>query len=271
MSKIVKIGHLVGDENGKAGYEGNVKPGDQTGKESKIQEWYDGGWTFVFRAKDKKVREKIAAAMEAICNNPYAGGYNQVHRTTLYFAAKNHNWDISAITKEEACEADCSAGVAVCINAAGIPISKDMYTGNEKELIEKTGKFDTFGSKEYLKGTDKLQRGDILLKVGHTAVVVSAAEAPKTKKVVASKGADKRDTSLKGTYITTSDLNMRDGAGTSHKVLTVIPSGGKVQNYGYYTPVKSGDKVTKWLYVIYEHKNIEYTGFVSMNYLKKSK
>lgn len=271
MSKIVKIGHLVSDENGKAGYEGKVKPGDQTGKESRIQDWYDGGWTHVFRAKDKNAREKIADAMEAICNNPYAGGYNQVNRTTLYFAAKNHNWDISAITEEEACEADCSSGVSVCINAAGIPISKDMYTGNEKELIEKTGKFNTYSSKAYLTKPDKLLRGDILQKPGHTTIVTSVTEKEDTKKVVASKGADKKDNSLSGTYTTTSDLNMRDGAGTTHKVLTVIPKGASVKCYGYYTPVKNGDKVTKWLYVVYKYKNTEYTGFASKNYLKISK
>lgn len=72
--------------------------------------------------------------------------------------------------------------------------------------------------------------------------------------------------SLTGTYSATADLNMRSGAGTSKTVLTVIPKGGKVSCYGYYTTVNG----TKWYYVTYRNsKGTLFTGFVSSKYLKK--
>lgn len=72
--------------------------------------------------------------------------------------------------------------------------------------------------------------------------------------------------SLAGTYKTTSNLNMRAGAGTSKTILVVIPKGGNVTCYGYYTLVNG----VKWYYVTYKNnKGIRYNGFVSSKYLKK--
>lgn len=72
--------------------------------------------------------------------------------------------------------------------------------------------------------------------------------------------------SLSGTYYTIDNLNLRSGAGTSKSILTVIPKGGKVTCYGYYTTVSG----VKWYYVVYKNMNgKEYTGFVSSKWLKK--
>ena len=62
-------------------------------------------------------------------------------------------------------------------------------------------------------------------------------------------------------YKTTSDLNLRVGAGTSKKKITTIPKGKTVECYGYYS--KALGKV--WLLVKYD----KYTGFCSIGYLKK--
>lgn len=87
-----------------------------------------------------------------------------------------------------------------------------------------------------------------------------------TKKVTASNYADYYNKSLAGTYKTTTDLYMRDGAGTGKKALCVIPKGTSVTNYGYYS--LSGN--TKWLYIQFTDKNgTQYTGFSSSTYLKK--
>jgi len=61
-------------------------------------------------------------------------------------------------------------------------------------------------------------------------------------------------------YITTSDLNLRTGAGTTNDVVTVISKGKKVRCFGYYTVYGS----TRWLLVQYG----KYTGFCSKKYLK---
>lgn len=87
----------------------------------------------------------------------------------------------------------------------------------------------------------------------------------KTKK--ATKAAQSYSGSLAGTYKVTADdgLNVRNGAGTSNKVMVTIPEGTKVKNYGYYTKVSK----TRWLLVQFTYKNTTYTGFCSGKYLKK--
>ena len=61
---------------------------------------------------------------------------------------------------------------------------------------------------------------------------------------------------IAGTYRTTALLNLRSGASTSKKVVTVIPRGAEVKCYGYHTG--------SWYYVQYD----KYVGFCYRNYLK---
>lgn len=169
--KHVTIGHFVCDENGRAR---GGKPGDQTGKEGRYQAWYakgtnGKGWENVFRAKKSAARKKIAKNMCELVENPHIG-YNQGARTTLDKEAKKVGYDFKKIDVD--CDTDCSQATAECIIGAGIPISPDMYTGNEKQLIEKTGQFKTYDQKSYIDSDQKLKVGDILFKIGHSAVVV---------------------------------------------------------------------------------------------------
>lgn len=175
----VKIGHASLDEHGKiAG--GNA--GDNTGKEVCTRNWWAYGWNKVIRAKDPKVAEKIAKAMEMACANNCIG-YDQKQRTTLYELAKNVGWDLSKITTK--CECDCSSLVAVCVNASGIKVSKDIYTGNESKALQATGAFTVLMTKGYTDYDSYLMRGDILLKEGsHTAVVLSNGSGVKESKPV---------------------------------------------------------------------------------------
>ena len=69
-----------------------------------------------------------------------------------------------------------------------------------------------------------------------------------------------RDTKYNGSYKTTSNLNLRTGAGTNKSIVTVIPKGTSVVCNGYYSKAKDQD----WLFVQYG----KYTGFVSKKYLK---
>ena len=160
-------GHASIDERGKA--KGGAA-GDQTGKEVYKRTWYSKTWHTVFRPKSAAVAEKIAKAMEQACANNNIG-YDQYQRTTLYTQAKAKNWDISKVATK--CETDCSALVSVCCNAAGVTVSKDMYTGNETAVLKGTGKFDVFTASKYVISSDYLLRGDILLGTGHTAIVLS--------------------------------------------------------------------------------------------------
>lgn len=270
----VTIGHASIDERGKA-HGGSA--GDQTKKEVYSRSWYKKPWHTVFRPKSSVAAEKIAKAMEQACANNNIG-YDQYQRTTLYILAKAEGWDISKVSKK--CETDCSALVAVCCNAAGITVSKDMYTGNEKSVLKGTGKFTVYTAAKYVGGSDYLKRGDILLGDGHTAIVLSdgakvkaaatskPATTAKPKTVVAKDAAEAKKASLAGTYIVTAEkaLNVRDGAGTAAKILVTIPTGTKVKNYGYYTD----NRGTIWLYIQFTFEGTTYTGFASSKYLKKT-
>ena len=173
----VTIGHASIDENQKA--KGGAA-GDQTKKEVCTRSWYNKPWTSVIRPKDSAVAERIAKAMEQACANDKIG-YDQNQRTTLYTKAKAVNWDLSKITTT--CECDCSSLVAVCVNAAGITVSKDIYTGNEKSALAATGGFTVLTDTKYIGSSAYLKRGDILLGSGHTAIVLTdgASAAASTK------------------------------------------------------------------------------------------
>ena len=67
--------------------------------------------------------------------------------------------------------------------------------------------------------------------------------------------------SIAGTYKTTTALNLRAGAGTNKKIQCVIPKGGKVDCYGYYSTFNG----VKWYLVTYG----KYTGFASSKYFVK--
>ena len=257
----VRIGHASIDENGHAR---GGKAGDQTGREVCVRTWYDKPWIAVIRPNDKKVAEKIAKTMEQACANNNIG-YDQNERTTLYTQAKAKGWDLSKITTK--CETDCSALVAVCVNAAGIEVSKDIYTGNEKQTLVNTGKFKVHTDKKYLTSDKYLKRGDILLASGHTAIVLTngskiaggATAAPKETKTETAKSFDK---SLAGTYTVTADtLNIRSGAGKEKTDIGDLKKGTKAVCYGYYTKVDG----VKWFLVVANG----ITGYVSSEYLKK--
>lgn len=88
----------------------------------------------------------------------------------------------------------------------------------------------------------------------------------KPKTVKATESAKKYDKALTGTYkVSWSNINVRNGAGSTKKLLVNIPKGTKVQCYGYYTTVN----LVKWLYVQFTYKNVTYTGFICKNGLTK--
>lgn len=165
----VYVGNAVCDENGHAR---GGKPGDQTGRELRIQPWYLNakGWR-VFRAKDPAVAKKIADDMRWACDN-MAIGYNQSTRNTLYNAAKPFDFDCAKVT--ELCECDCSSLVRVCVLYAGIKIN-DFNTTSEPTRLLNTGAFDEMMGEEYTDESAYLREGDILVTrtKGHTLVILN--------------------------------------------------------------------------------------------------
>lgn len=252
----VKIGHARIDENGKA-YNG--KAGDQNKKEVMESDWYNGSWIAVFRPKDATVAEKIAKTCEQACANNHIG-YDQYQRTTLFAEAKNKNWDLSKITKDV--ETDCSALVSVCINAAGITISKDMWTGNEESLIKKTEKFDILKESKYLTSSNYLKRGDILLKSGHTVIVLSngaKVTITNSKPISSSKPVEPKFNEFTAYVANVSKtLNLREKPSTNAKILDSLVLGTALKVIG-----ESG----KWYKVNVKGK----IGYVHKDYISKTK
>lgn len=164
----VMIGQAASDERGQ--YRGGAA-GNQNGKELNIRAWYNRPWDTVLRPVNAAVAEKIASSMEKACHNVNIG-YDQWQRTTLFTEAQKVGFDLARVAVP--CECDCSSLVAVCVNAAGVPVSKDIYTGNEAYALLATHQFNSIKTTTYTKSPDYLKRGDILLNTkSHTAVVLS--------------------------------------------------------------------------------------------------
>lgn len=169
----VMIAHASLGENGK------VKGGqaaDQTGKEVCIRSWYNKPWNCVIRFTDASMREKIARCMENAANNNHIG-YDQNQRNTLLTKARKYNYDVSKVNED--CETDCSALVSVACMYAGIPESMLTLNGNcattrtLRPILKASGEVEIYTTPLYVSKSDKLMRGDILLKEGaHVAVVV---------------------------------------------------------------------------------------------------
>lgn len=158
---MIKIGNAGSDERGK--YTGGAA-GDQTGGEVCIRDWYNRPWNVVLRPLRAHVAADMVRAMRDACVNNNVG-YDQYQRTTLYTQAKAAGWDITKITTP--CETDCSALIAVCANAAGIRVSKDIYTGNMVRALKATGQFEVLMASKYLTSDQYLQAGDVLVYEGH--------------------------------------------------------------------------------------------------------
>ena len=92
-----------------------------------------------------------------------------------------------------------------------------------------------------------------------------SATASSAGKVEATCYAKSKDSSLAGTYVTTTDLYCRNDAGTNKKALCLIPKGTKVNNFGFYTTFNG----VKWLLIQFTLNGVRYTGFSSSVYLKK--
>ena len=173
----VLIAHASIDENKKAS---GGKAGDQTTKEVCTREWYSKPWNVLIRFNDDTMANRIADCMEMAARNDNIG-YDQSQRNTLLREARKHNYDVSKV--DVPCETDCSALVSVACMYAGVPESALTLNGNcattrnLRAILKATGEVAIYTTLPYLAMTDRLKRGDILLKEGsHVVVVVSTGE-----------------------------------------------------------------------------------------------
>lgn len=256
----VKIGHARISEKGTV--EGVA--GDQTGHEVEVSDWYSGGWLAVYRPNNEEDAEIIARTCEECCDNNNIG-YSQEDRLSLYKQASSNSFKISKVSVP--CNTDCSALVSVCVNAAGISISKEMTTRNEDTVLMGTGRFTRLQANKFLNESGNLKRGDILRKSGHTAIVIKGGDNPESPvKNHTSIYADYLNREYAGKYKADTDVYMREGGALTYRTMTVIYESNPVYCYGYYS---IDDRGVKWLYCEYALNGIIYTGFVSSGYLTR--
>lgn len=161
------------------------RKGDQNQREVRINTFYDGQvWQVIYRCKDRAKAKAIGAYMADACRNDNIGYDTGDTRYSCWDEAmKIHS--LSGITKP--CNTDCSQLMCICVNLAGIPLSKYLWTAIEDELLMSTGMFDRITDQNMLRGNGLLV-GDILWRTGHTAVIVESdttpSEADKTPKWV---------------------------------------------------------------------------------------
>lgn len=167
-ARIAENGKITG---GKVGDQKQASSPDYKGEVS-MQKFYVHklGWNRI-RFKDPEHAKKMAAAMKAACNNIKLG-YDQAGR---YGVIKY------GVHTKTPTECDCSSLYRACfIEATGVDPG-DFNTGNQVEVLKKTGLVDVV---KYVSQTKTpLYDGDGLVscKKGHTAVVVSGSPRPAAK------------------------------------------------------------------------------------------
>lgn len=171
---MVKIGEAACDENGKTSY---GKPGDQTGKEVRIIDFYvnkQKPWKLIFRAKDKEKRKLLGDSMVAACNNDHIGyaQYGSSDTQSRYGLYKMIQKYHSIADIKEDCNCDCSSLVAQCCCVAGINVSRFMSTSDEVQILDATGQFDKLNFSADM----TFDYGDILWRQGHTAIIVAGSD-----------------------------------------------------------------------------------------------
>lgn len=249
------------DENG--GISGGTA-GDQTSEEVSTQSYYmhEKGW-YCLRPKTVAHATAIAKAMQQACDNSNVG-YDQNDRLTLWNLIYGTGVQIEDVATP--CECDCSSLNRCCIYQG---TGTDVGNITTSTLASKCASSGLFEDKFEVTSESQLYTGDVLVTKtkGHCVIVVSgrdrssstSSSSSSTSTSTSVDAAKSYDKSIAGTYTTTSNLNMRSGAGTSKTILTTIPKGDKVTNYGYYTEVSG----VKWYYVKYG----DLVGFVSSAYL----
>lgn len=162
----VRIGHASISENRTT----SGKPGDQTGKEVCIRDWYSKPWDFMAIHPDVNVRDKHAKAVEAACRNDNIGynWYGDFDRNSLNRLAKEVGYDLS---KVGLCNCDCSSlqNVAAVASGSGATYGSNGWTTSTMRNALKNLGYKIVTDATYLKNASYCVRGAIYVKTSaHT-------------------------------------------------------------------------------------------------------
>lgn len=180
---MVKISNASSNE--KSAITGG-KPGDQTGKEISIINWYrpSSKWDWYIEHPSDTVMEWIAIIAEEMAKNDLIGYDQGNDRNTYWAQLQKSQYRPSRI--KTACECDCSSGVATNVKAVGylldIPelkkVSHQCWTGNILSALISAG-FKASNDSKYLTSDTYVRRGGILLNCdGHITTFVTSGSKP---------------------------------------------------------------------------------------------
>lgn len=144
---------------------------------------FKGGWECVYRPKDSKVAEYIAAFMySAVANGSHIGYSQDATRVGVFDeCAKMTLPNPAQINTLVNC--DCATLVGAAIYYSGIKLStlRKLCTWEMEEVLMGSGQFIKLTDKALLQSATGIKRGDILWKTGHTAVAIDS-DSNNTKK-----------------------------------------------------------------------------------------
>ena len=164
---MTRIAEAYSDENGKAR---GGEPGDQTGQEIKIREWYErtGGWSVYIECTDPDLARAAASHMELIAETE-TFGYDQDNRWNGYREI------IQSGSIDEALpgDFDCSSLCLAAYMLAGLDIEPyEGYTGNMERILLETGKFKSYRDDAHLTGPRLAKQGSMYLEPGRHVMMV---------------------------------------------------------------------------------------------------
>lgn len=164
--RISNCGH---DENGN--YK-NGAAGDQSGTEWYVKDSARDSWECFYRANYPEARSKIAEYASAAAANDCIG-YDQNERMTFWQHLVTSNYNPAEITIN--CEADCSSGVGSIVKAVGNVLGISELANVDASLTTYTedAELTSHGFARISCASDEPTiAGDIMLRNGHTAIVV---------------------------------------------------------------------------------------------------
>lgn len=170
----MRIAHASISENGTV----NGEKGDQSHKECCVREWYKSSskpWHTVLRHPNYQIAKKISYVAEKLANSDYVG-YSQADRNSLYKALERSGFDVDKyLLTKELTNTDCSAFATVSAVCAGVDRLKYNTNAPTTRTMVRTfnsAGFDVITDSKYLNRSDYLRTGDILVRDGHTVIVL---------------------------------------------------------------------------------------------------
>jgi uncharacterized protein YgiM (DUF1202 family) len=238
IEMAVKIVHAVGDENG-GGYGGQA--GDQTGREIRVQNWYnrDGGWGVVLECTDSALAARaVDFAIKIAADDSF--GYDKTDRATGLQAILSAGGDVS---RAEDSEFDCSSLARAVYYLAGLKVA-NVSTHNMEKVFLATGKFIAHREPEWRESADYAKKGCLYLTAGkHVAIVISDGKFANTESEPAVPVSI-----VKPPYVLVlgNKVNIRNGSGTQYDD---IGDAHKGERYPYLGTDSAG---AKWYMIEFE-------------------